>query len=142
MMYENILLPVDLEHDENWPRALETVLPFCREVGTTLHLLTVLPDVGMSIVSQYFPEDFEQKSSNAGMERLKAFAQNELPADIKPRFIIGSGRPYEVILTIAKKISAELIVMGAHSPNLADYLLGPNAARVARHARCSVFIAR
>jgi universal stress protein F len=32
--------------------------------------------------------------------------------------------------------------MGAHRPSLADFLLGPNSARVARHAGCTVTVVR
>ena len=32
--------------------------------------------------------------------------------------------------------------MAAHRPSLADYLLGPNTARVGRHAQCSVQVLR
>jgi nucleotide-binding universal stress UspA family protein len=37
-------------------------------------------------------------------------------------------------------LNATLIVMGAHRPAFQDYLIGPNAARVVRHAKCSVLV--
>ena len=43
---------------------------------------------------------------------------------------------------MAKEIGADLIVMGSHRPELADYLLGANAAKVVRHADCSVMVVR
>ena len=46
------------------------------------------------------------------------------------------------ILDLAEKIGADLIVMASHRPELKDYLLGPNAARVVRHAECSVMVVR
>ena len=49
---------------------------------------------------------------------------------------------YEAILNIARKTGADLIVVAAHRPELKDYLLGPNAARVVRHANCSVLVVR
>ncbi|MEO0863555.1 MAG: universal stress protein, partial [Pseudomonadota bacterium] len=36
----------------------------------------------------------------------------------------------------------DAIFVGAHRPELKDYLIGPNAARVARHAQQSVFVVR
>ena len=42
----------------------------------------------------------------------------------------------------ADKLKCDLIVMASHRPELKDYLLGPNAARVVRHARQSVFVVR
>ena len=35
-----------------------------------------------------------------------------------------------------------MIVMASHDPVLSDYLLGSVAARVVRHAHCSVLVAR
>jgi nucleotide-binding universal stress UspA family protein len=32
--------------------------------------------------------------------------------------------------------------MGSHRPNMSDYLIGPNAARVVRHAPVSVLVVR
>ena len=55
---------------------------------------------------------------------------------------VGHGTVYEEILHAAKRIDADLIVMAAHRPGQADYLLGPNAARVVRHAECSVLVVR
>jgi nucleotide-binding universal stress UspA family protein len=39
-------------------------------------------------------------------------------------------------------MNADLIVLAAHRPELKDYLLGPNASRVVRHAKCSVYVIR
>lgn len=49
---------------------------------------------------------------------------------------------YDAILKEADRIDADAIVVGAHRPQLRDYLVGPNAARVVRHARQSVFVIR
>ena len=46
------------------------------------------------------------------------------------------------ILDTAKRIGANLIVVQSHRPELTDYLLGPNAAHVVRHADCSVMVVR
>ncbi|MFV2033769.1 MAG: universal stress protein, partial [Halocynthiibacter sp.] len=49
---------------------------------------------------------------------------------------------YKTILTTADAIGCDLIVMASHRPEMQDYLLGPNAARVVRHANQSVFVVR
>ena len=48
----------------------------------------------------------------------------------------------QTMINVAKEIKADLIVMASHRPELRDYLLGPNAARVVRHADCSVLVVR
>jgi nucleotide-binding universal stress UspA family protein len=58
------------------------------------------------------------------------------------RRIVAEGTIYQEILTAAQIIQADLIVMGSHHLELKDYLLGPNAAKVMRHAACSVMVVR
>ena len=53
-----------------------------------------------------------------------------------------NGTIYDEILAVADEIGADLIVMASHRPALRDYLLGPNAARVVRHAKQSVLVVR
>jgi nucleotide-binding universal stress UspA family protein len=52
------------------------------------------------------------------------------------------GRVYDEIIVAANRLGTDVIVIGSHRPELSDYLLGPNAARVVRHAKQSVFVVR
>jgi nucleotide-binding universal stress UspA family protein len=54
--------------------------------------------------------------------------------------VVRAGNVYEEILKLADEIACDLIVMASHWPELKDYFLGPNAARVVRHANCSVLV--
>ncbi len=141
-MYKDILLPIDLNHSSSWEKALPTALSLCRGWGAKLHVLTVMPDFGMSIVGQYFPEGYEKDVAQKVLERLHGFVKEHIRDDIDVQHIVGEGNAYEVILEMGKKIDADLIVMGSHRPELKDYLLGPNAARVVRHADRSVMVVR
>jgi len=58
------------------------------------------------------------------------------------RHIVAVGVVYEEVLKAAKISEADLIVIGAHREDFKDYLLGPNAARVVRHSKCSVYVVR
>jgi nucleotide-binding universal stress UspA family protein len=66
----------------------------------------------------------------------------QFPSDLVPNIHIGSGSIYKEILRVAKEAHADVIVMASHRSELSDYLLGPNAARVVRHADCSVMVVR
>ncbi len=140
-MYKDILLPIDLEH-ESTEKAVPVAVNLCQLTGANLHVLAVLPDFGMSIVSQYFPKDYEEKASEAALDRCRAFVKQHIPDGIQVRHVVGSGTVYDVILNTAEKVKADLIVMASHRPELKQYLLGPNAARVVRHAQCSVLVVR
>ena len=141
-MYKDILLPLDLEHEQSWIKALAVAIELCQSQGARLHVMHVVPDFGMSIVSQYFPEGYEKEVSSQALEQLHAFVKENVPEGIEVRHIIGEGTVYEVILRVAEEINCDLIVIGSHRPELKDYLLGPNAARVVRHGNCSVLVVR
>ena len=139
-MFKDILVTVDLDHESSWKKAIPVAVKEAQTFGARLHVLTVVPTVGMSMVGQFFPKGYEKKILEAYNEKLHAFVTEHIPSDIKVQHIIGQGTVYEVILKMAKKTGCDLIVIGAHRPELKDYLLGPNAARVVRHADCSVMV--
>lgn len=141
-MYQDILLPVDLEDAASSARALEVAVEYAQASGATLHVMTVVPDFGMSIVGSYFPDDFAEKAIADTDKRLHAYVKENVPDGVKVQHMVAHGRIYEEIIRAAAKASADLIVISAHRPDVADYLLGSNAARVARHADQSVLIVR
>lgn len=104
--------------------------------------MTVVPHFGMPIVAQHFPEDFAETATAQAKRALGDLCAKEVPSDVRCDTIVGYGTIYEEILKTAREIKAEAVVMAAHRPELKDYLLGPNAARVARHAPCSVMVVR
>ncbi len=141
-MYQNILLTVDLNEESSWRKALPTAVECCRAFGAELHLMTVVPDFGMSAVAQYFPEDYAERAAAEATEQLKKLSAEQVTDGIKVHHRVGYGSIYEEILEAAKETKCDLIVMASHRPELKDYLLGPNAARVVRHANCSVLVVR
>lgn len=141
-MYRNILVPVDLSDKHSWRKALPTAISLCETFEGKLHLITVVPEFGLPMVGQFFPEGYEAKLRQHAARQLKEFAATQVPDAITTRRIVAEGKIYQEILKAADAIKADLIVMGSHRPELSDYLLGPNAGKVMRHARCSVMVVR
>ncbi|MDX1609679.1 MAG: universal stress protein [Halofilum sp. (in: g-proteobacteria)] len=141
-MYKNILLAVDIDSEESWKRAMPAAVNACQHDDATLHVLMVVPDFGMSIVGSFFPEGYEKQALERAHEHMESFVKEHVPKGVPVEVHVGHGRPYEQILETAKRIPADLIVMGPHRPGAEDYLLGSTASRVARFAKCSVLIAR
>ncbi|MEE8144713.1 MAG: universal stress protein [Kiloniellales bacterium] len=141
-MFNDILLPIDLGDLETSAKAVSVTVEQCKSDGARLHVLAVVPGFGMSIISQYFPADFEEKSLADASGQVQAFIDANIPSDIASQAVVASGTVYEEILRVAKKIPCDLIVMGSHRAELKDYLLGPNSSRVVRHAACSVMVVR
>ncbi len=141
-MFKDILLPIDLGDVDSSRKAVSTAIELSRTGGARLHLLCVVPGYSMSIVSQYFPEGFEEKSLIAAAQQLDGFIAKNIPSEIVSRAVVANGTVYEEILKAAKETKCDFIVMASHRPELKDYLLGPNAARVVRHANCSALVIR
>ena len=140
-MYETILLPIDHAQESSWKKALPVAVTLCETYGAALHLVTVIPDFSHGMVRQYFPDDYEEKIKEGTHANMQAFIAEHL-AGQEATGHITHGPIYQRIIETADKIGADLIVMGSHRPELADYLIGPNAARVVRHTACSVMVVR
>ena len=141
-MYRNILLPVDLSCVSSWRKTLPVTLEFAEAFSSHVHVMTVIPDSGMSIVSQYFHKETEETIIDKTKDALHHFTRENIPETVTTRHIVTTGSVYESIIEAARTINADLIVMSAHRPELKDYLLGPNAARVVRHSDRSVLVVR
>ena len=141
-MYKNILFPVDIMDNDSWKVGVPVINKFVESFGSKLHLVTVVPDFGASIVAQYFSKTAEQKIMADAKASLQKFAEKHLVKPEAAKVYVKQGGIYERIIEVAKAAKADLIVMTAHRPELKDYLLGPNAAKVVRHSNISVLVLR
>lgn len=141
-MYSKILLPIDLGEESSWTKALPEAAALSRFYGAELHVVSVVPQMGSALVGSFFPEGFEKKVIAEASAQLEKFIEQQVPDDVEAAGHVAHGVIYEEILHAADKLGVDLIVLGSHRPVLKDYLLGPNAARVVRHARQSVMVVR
>lgn len=141
-MYKKIMIPIDVDAEETWGGAVESAVTLARASGAEIHAVTVQPDFGMSLVGSYFPAGYEKKVEAEITEKLKAIVAKHIPDDLSVHTHVVHGKIYEQIIASADKLACDVIVMASHRPALKDYLLGPNAARVVRHAKQSVFVVR
>lgn len=141
-MFRHILVSVDLDAPFDWEKTYPTAIELANQWNARLDVMTVVPDFGMSIVGQFFPAGYEKKMATMVLDRLREKADTGLPEGLSVNHLVGEGNVYEAVLSMAGQRKIDLIVIGAHRPELRDYLLGPNAARVVRHARCSVLVVR
>jgi len=137
----SVLLPIDLSDEASWRKALSEALAILGANGI-LHVASVLPDFGASQVGSFFRKDFERDALHALGEGLTAWVAQNVPPAVEVHPHVLHGTIYDEILRAAEKLAVDVIVMGSHRPALKDYLLGPNAARVVRHATCSVYVVR
>jgi len=141
-MSKSILCAIDLEHPGIGKDVLREAQKLGGMSGAILNVITVVPDYGTSFVGSFFESGTLKKAVEATNEQLHKFVAENTDHSLKTRHIVGVGSIYEEVLEAAKKIDADLIILGANKPDFKDYLLGPNASRIARHATASVYIVR
>ncbi|NOR62922.1 MAG: universal stress protein [Rhodobacteraceae bacterium] len=141
-MYKKIFVPIDINQESSWKLALPAAIDFAKKDGAKLYLFTVVPDFGMAMVGSFFPKDYAQKAMEHAEHELNAVARNHVPSGIDCTCYVRHGTIYKRIIKSADELGADLIVLTSHRPETKDYLLGPNAARVVRHAKQSVFVIR
>ena len=141
-MYKDILLPIDLNDAETQEKALETAIACAKTFSARLRVMTVVPDFGVGMVRSFFPADYQDKVVAETQERLLAYVSEKVPEDLRAESVVSHGAIHSEIVQFARENKVDLIVMASHRPGLSDYLLGPNAEWVVRHAACSVWVVR
>ncbi len=143
-MTKSVLCAVDISNGDLDAPVLRTAAGLADMEGAQLDVVTVLPDFGESWVSGFFKPDFHDQAVQEAQENLTKLCAATLGQDRNEsiRHVVATGTAYQEILKTADGAGSDLIVIGAHKPDLKDYLLGPNAARVVRHSTVSVYVVR
>jgi nucleotide-binding universal stress UspA family protein len=141
-VYKRILVAIDPNDDSGWRAPLMAGAEQARKFGAELIVLTVLREVEAILNARAGP--FAYETIKRELERLLSARVFDAQAhDLRPKLVVTHAESiYSEILGFAEGSEADLIVVGAHRPSMKDYLLGTNAGRIVRHARCSVLVAR
>ncbi len=139
-MYKKILLAVDLNDETGAARVAKDGGDLARMCGADLHVVSVVPEMGFALVGVAFGGDHQRTMLEETRTGLHKWLDVVLKADAHVH--VEQGTVYDRIIRVANEIGADAIVVGAHRPELRDYLVGPNAARVVRHAKQAVLVVR
>jgi len=136
-MYARILVPVVFDHEPNVARALSVARELLARAGE-ITLLHVVEDIPGHVAAQ-LPAGLLAENRADAVKRLDALAQKYGPG---VRVALVDGHASRSILEHARENAVDCIVIVSHRPGLQDYLIGSTAARVVRHAHCSVHVIR
>jgi nucleotide-binding universal stress UspA family protein len=136
-MYKKIIVPVEMGQLEKGEKILKKAKALLDEGGEIV-LLNVAENIPGYLTID-LPPDFIGTSVREAEERLKSLAAT---FDLDPHVMVKVGSPAREIIAAADELSADLIIIASHRPNLTNYLLGSTADRVVRHANCSVLVDR
>lgn len=133
-MFKSILVAVDLADDATSAHLLKLARHLAAADGeiTVFHVVQPLP----TYVALQAPASVVEAHRKEAEARLKALGGDGVAT------ITGVGNAGTEILDQAARIGADAIIVGSHKPGLVDYLIGSTAARVVRHATCTVVVDR
>lgn len=135
-MYKNILLTIDHTDPRTWQKALPVALEEAKQHGATLRVISVIPEI---LRLPNLPENYGAGAIQHVEGKLREILKNtakDVPVAVH------QGSVYREILKDAFAEEIDLIVMASPRSTGPDDLLGPNVARVVRHAKCSVLVVR
>ena len=139
-MIEKILVPLAVEASKGPAPAVEMASGIARAHGAKIILLHVVENIP-AYVSVHLPAELRQNVIAAANEDLEAVVKKH-GLENNAEIVVRQGNPGADILDYANDNGIDMIVMSSHDPGMADYLLGSVAARVVRHAHCSVLVVR
>lgn len=137
-MYKKILVPVEPSHVERHNAALDMAMALRENDDAEITTLTVIEPVpGYFAMAEVLP-DLQIKAGEATLKSLKEFVGDR--TSIKTKVL--HGHAATEINAFAEREGIDCIVIASHKPEFVDYFLGSTAARVVRHAPCSVHVLR
>ena len=136
-MYTHILMGIDINHEVDYDREIAVATHLAESANARLTALAVLDAVPAYIAGQ-IPEEALEEAGEAAMARLRKIVgpKSEIATEIR------HGSAADALLDHAREHGVDCIVVASHKPGLKDYFLGSTAARVVRHAPCSVHVIR
>ncbi|MFC4352044.1 universal stress protein [Fodinicurvata halophila] len=136
-MYKTVIVPLDLSHTERLQPMVSAARQLSSEDAEIL-LVNVIEDIPAYVRSQVPQSIRDERDEEVRKHLHKIAKENGLSENIMVR----TGHAATEILAAAKEKKADLIVIASHKPGFGDFLIGSTAARVVRHAACTVHVVR
>ncbi len=140
-MFKKIVVPVDPSEIDFAKPAVEAAANLAAQAGGEVRLIAVLP-VMNGYVSELLPADYEVALEKETDARVRGLGTGAGIAADKLSIVMRTGSVYHEVIDEATDWGADAIVVCSHRPVMSTYLLGSNAAKIVRHAPCSVLVLR
>ena len=139
-----VLVPIDFSDYSK--SALKYAVNFVKHFSAQLFLIYVVEPV-------IYPPDFSMgqiaipsvdlEMDKRAIEELNKLAEQEIPAEIKVKSIVKTGKPFIEILETASEENVDLIIIATHGHTGVEHILfGSTAEKVVRKASCPVLTLR
>ncbi len=139
-----VLVPIDFSDYSK--SALRYAITFAKQFKAELILVYVVEPI-------IYPPDFSigqiaiptvnTEWDERAREELNKLAKNEIPAELKSKTIIKTGKPFVEIIDTASEEDVDIIIIATHGHSGVEHILfGSTAEKVVRKAPCPVLTLR
>jgi nucleotide-binding universal stress UspA family protein len=140
-VFSKILVPVDLAEPGMIEPALDEAVEIAERSGADIRLLNVQSPAIIPFMGEVLP-DFENQVRLAIEPELTNIVAKIEYEHERLSTALRFGTVYHEALAEADEWGADLIVISSHRPSMGAYLMGSNAQKIVRHAKCSVLVVR
>ncbi|MGP8214461.1 MAG: universal stress protein [Bacteroidia bacterium] len=141
---KKILVPVDFS--ATGEKVLNQAIMLAKKTRAEIVLITILESplgspgknsFGLSVFNSARFEGMIADGAKKNMEKYKTALRKKGVAKVS--YLIESGKPYKKITDVAKRIKADIIMMGTHGvTGVSEFVMGSNTFRVVSNAQCPV----
>jgi len=140
--YQNILLAVDLSHDDE--QVINKAQRIADQYGSRISIIHVLDNIPMpdTAYGTEIPlyEGLNDELLNVKKTRLSQIGEGLGLDSTRVRMVWGL--PHQEIIRMAEEESTDLIIVGSHGRHGIALLLGSTASGVLHHSPCDVLAIR
>lgn len=136
-MFNKILVAVDPSYDERQDKALATARRLAGDTLAEITALTVLEPM-----PSYLAVEVAHEARVEAADKAATALRHKIGDGSEISVFVRHGRAAHEIIEHARENEVDCIIVASHRPGLSDYFIGSTAARVVRHAPCTVVVLR
>ncbi len=138
-MFNKILVPVDIDYPKTSKAVFQNAMELASLSGAEIRIVSVMPDFSMPIVASFVTDDIKKEAREHFKKTLDAFVEKNCTGATKVSHRVLVGKHYDVILKVADKWGADLIVVyHNHRRSINEAFSGNCARKIVKNANCSV----
>jgi universal stress protein F len=136
-MFKKILVPIDVDYPKTSKAVYDNAADIAKLSGAEIRVVSVMPGFGMPIVASYFTDEIKQEAKKEFENTLNDFTEKNCGKEVHSEVLVGKN--YEVILKVAEKWEADLIVVyHNHRRTINEAFSQTCAQKIIKEADCSV----
>ena len=136
-MFKKILVPIDVEYPRTSKAVYDNAADIAKLSGAEIRLVSVMPGFGMPIVASFVTDENKKEAKIQFAKALKEFTDKNCAGNVSSKILVG--KHHEVILEMAEKWEADLIVVyHNHRRKINEAFSQDCAQKIVKRAECSV----